>query len=135
MARACFAFLVALLVALGAAAGPGLTQTSEVRGVTVAVTPGNVGPGSTVWDFAVAFHSARGVRLTDDVMQTVVLAADGEQVRPLSWEGARAGGTHRAGVLRFPALQPRPKELELRIERPGEPRPRVYRFSFPDWSA
>ena len=56
-------------------------------------------------------------------------------MKPLAWEGEKAGGTHRAGVLKFIAMKPRPKQLELQLTRPSEGKPRVFRFVFGDWSA
>jgi len=129
-----FAAILAVLIPFGVAAWPGPTQTSAVRGVTVAVTPGNLDRDAGMWDFAVAFAS-RGPRLDDDVLEAFVLAGDGRQVRPLWWEGAGPGGRHRAGVLRFIAMKPRPESLELRLQRPGEAKPRVFRFVFGEWQA
>ena len=129
-----FAAILALLISVGVAAWPSATQKSVVQGVTVAVTPGNVAADSGMWDFAVAF-SSRGKRLDDEVMESFVLVGDGRSVKPLEWEGEKAGGKHRVGVLKFMAIQPRPKELELRLVRPAEPKPRVFRFSFGDWAA
>ena len=129
-----FAAILAVLISVGVAAWPSVTQKSVVQGVTVAVTPGNLGEGSGMWDFAVAFSSA-GKRLDDRVMESFVLVGDGRVVKPLEWEGEKAGGTHRVGVLKFIAIHPRPKELELRLARPAEAKPRVFRFTFGDWSA
>ena len=47
---------------------------------------------------------------------------------PLGWDGAAPGGRHRAGVLRFGAILPRPQWIELRISRPGEPQARSFRW-------
>ena len=110
------------------------TQKSTVQGVTIAVTPGNLDAETGLWDFAVALD-APGQKLQDDLMASAVLVGDGRSVRPIWWEGARPGGSHRAGVLKFIALKPRPKQLELRIQRPEEPKPRVFRFAFGDWEA
>ena len=130
-----FALILALLVSVGVAAWPSVTQRSVARGVAVAVTPGNLDPANGIWDFAVAFDS-RGPRLADELMDSIVLVGDdGRQARPLAWEGAGPGGSHRAGVLKFVALKPRPQQLELRVQRPGEPTPRVFRFVFGGWSA
>lgn len=130
-----FALIVALLVSVGVAAWPSATQTSEVRGVTVAVTPGNLDAGSGIWDFAIAFD-ARGKRLDDEVLDSIVLVGGGVRVKPLAWEGEPTGRIgHRAGVLKFVAIHPRPKELRLELARPGEARPRVFTFAFADWSA
>ena len=135
MSNARFAVILALLISVGVAAWPSATQKSVVQGVTVAVTPGNLDADNGVWDFAVSFDSARGARLNDELLDAAVLVGDGRQLKPLAWEGAAAGGTHRAGVLKFVALQPRPKELELRITRKGEAKPRIFRFGFADWTA
>jgi hypothetical protein len=135
MSHGKFAIALAFLISVGVAAWPSVTQKSVVQGVTVAVTAGNLDADSSIWDFALAMDSARGGRLNDELMESVVLIGDGRQVKPLAWEGAQAGGSHRAGVIKFIALHPRPKELELRITRPGEPKPRVFRFVFGDWSA
>ena len=129
-----FALILAVLISVGVAAWPSVTQKSVVQGVTVAVTPGNLGEDASIWDFAVAFDS-QGRRLDDEVLDSVVLLADGRRVKPLAWEGEKAGGKHRAGVLKFIAIQPRPKELQLQMTRNGEAKPRVFRFVFGDWSA
>ncbi|HET8748686.1 MAG TPA: hypothetical protein VFM98_24035 [Ramlibacter sp.] len=130
-----FAAIVALLVSIGVAAWPSATQTSEVQGVTVAVTPGNVEADSQMWDFAVAFE-APGRRLDDEVLDAFVLVGDGVRVKPLAWEGDGPGLLgHRAGVLKFVAILPRPKEIRLELKRRGEKKPRVFTFGFAEWSA
>lgn len=129
-----FAAVLAVLISVGVAAWPSVTQKSVVQGVTVAVTPGNVDEGSRMWDFAVSFHG-QGKRLDDEVMENFVLVGDGHRVKPLAWEGDGSRSTHRAGVLKFIAIQPRPKELQLQLVRKGEAKPRVFRFVFGDWSA
>lgn len=125
---------LALLISVGVAAWPTVTQTSSVDGVSVAVTAGTLDANASIWDFAIAFDS-RKQRINDELMESVVLIGDDQRVKPLAWEGEKAGGTHRAGVMKFIAIQPRPKQLELRITRPGETKPRVFRFAFGDWSA
>jgi hypothetical protein len=129
-----FAAILAVLISVGVAAWPSVTQKSVVQGVTVAVTPGNLDEDSSIWDFAVAFDSPRR-RLDDEIMDSVALVGDGRRFKPLAWEGEAAGGTHRAGVLKFIAMKPRPKELQLEMTRKGEAKPRVFRFVFGDWSA
>lgn len=129
-----FAAVLAVLISVGVAAWPSVTQKSVAQGVTVAVTPGNLDEDSRMWDFAVSFHG-QGKRLDDEVMENFVLVGNGHAVKPLAWEGDGARGTHRAGVLKFIAIHPRPKELQLQLVRPGEAKPRVFRFSFGDWSA
>lgn len=129
-----FAAIIAILISVGVAAWPSVTQKTVVHGVTVAVTPGNLDEDSSIWDFAVAFE-ARGRRLDDHVLDNVVLVGDGQRVKPLAWEGESTKVGHRAGVLKFVAIKPRPKELQLQMTRPGEAKPRVFNFAFGDWSA
>jgi len=129
-----FAAVLAVLISVGVAAWPSVTQKSVVQGVTVAVTPGELSEDSGIWDFAVAFDG-KGRKLDDEVMENFVLLGDGHRMKPLAWEGEKAATGHRAGVLKFIAIRPRPKELELQLVRKGEKQPRVFRFAFGDWSA
>lgn len=102
------------------------TQTSTVRGVTVAVTAGNLSPEASVWDFAVVL-SSHDKALPDDLVKSAVLVdPQGRQYKALIWEGAPHTGMHRAGVLKFIAIRPLPDWFELRIKRPGESRPRKF---------
>jgi hypothetical protein len=120
-----FALLLAAMTALNAQAQV-ITQTSTVQGVTVAATAGNLGAQTTVWDFAVVLDSA-GQLLGDDLTRSAVLVdSHGHEQPALVWEGAGSDGTHRAGVLKFFAVSPRPDWVELRITRPGEARPRTF---------
>ena len=130
-----FAAILAVLISFGVAAWPSVTQKTVVQGITVAVTPGNLGAGSSVWDFAVSYD-APGARTLkgDEPLDQFVLVGDGHRVKPLAWEGDRSGAKHRAGVLKFIAIQPRPKEMQLELRRPGEAKPRVFNFGFGDWS-
>lgn len=130
------ALLLLVLLSLAVGAWPSATQKSTVRGVTVAVTAGNVGEDAGMWDFAVVFHSENRP-LEDELLDSVTLVADGHRAKPIAWEGEgpKAKGTHRAGVLKFIALRPRPKVIELHMARAGEPRPRVFRWEFGEWVA
>jgi len=126
MARRIFILLIAALLALAAAANV-ITQKSVVRGVTVAVTAGNLGPGASVWDFAVVLRASGQRTLSDDLVNDAVLVDPrGKQYKVLVWEGAAADPQHRAGVLKFIAVSPRPEFIELRIVRAGEANPRKF---------
>jgi hypothetical protein len=126
-ARNLLLFLPALFLALEAAADI-VTQKSVVNGVAVAVTAGNLGPDSTVWDFAVVLSSPRR-NLPDNLVQSAVLVdSKGRHYKALIWEGAPAEGDHRGGVLKFIAPEPRPIAVELRIVRVGEKKPRTFGF-------
>lgn len=131
-----FAAILAVLISVGVAAWPSVTQKTVANGITVAVTPGNLDADSSIWDFAVAYDAqgARGLK-GDEPLDQFVLVGAGHRMKPLAWEGDRTGNRHRAGVLKFIAIQPRPKEMRLELQRPGEAKPRVYRFGFGDWSA
>lgn len=118
----------ALLLAVVSWTAPAhiVTQASTIRGVTVAATAGNLSPDASVWDFAVVLSSpARN--LPDDLVRSAVLVdPQGRKYKALIWEGAPGSGRHRAGVLKFIAVNPRPEWIELRIVRPGEARPRTF---------
>lgn len=104
------------------------TRTSSDKGVTVKVTPKSIGSTDSRFEFAVVLdtHSAD---LNDDLTQSATLTTnDGRSRKPVSWTGAAADGHHREGVLAFDVPAPRPTTLELRIERPGESAPRIFRW-------
>ncbi|QDZ26796.1 hypothetical protein [Noviherbaspirillum sp. UKPF54] len=108
-----------------AAAGPA-PQTSNENAVTVKVTPKNLA-GST-WEFDVTFDT-HTQPLNDDLLKSAVLvSANGAQASPVSWQADPPGGHHRKGVLRFNALTPPPSVVELRINRPGESKPRSFKW-------
>ena len=115
---------------VSAAAGAQLgEQKSSASGVTVKVTPQAVSTDAKTWNFDVALDT-HSQDLSDDFAQTTVLVDDrGTQYRPLGWEGAAPGGHHRSGVLKFPAGTQASKSIELRMLRPGEATPRVFRWS------
>ncbi|MBA3774583.1 MAG: hypothetical protein H0X13_19455 [Ramlibacter sp.] len=124
MERRLLLFVIAALLAMGTPAQV-ITQKSRVNGVIVAVTAGNLGPDATVWDFAVVLRGNR--KLADDLVSSAVLVDPrGRQYKALVWEGAPSEGSHRAGVLKFIAVEPRPDWIELRIARSGERKPRSF---------
>lgn len=103
------------------------TQSSTERGVTVKVTPQSLSLGAQSWAFAIVLDTHAG-NLDDDLAASSVLVADGRELAPLRWEGAPPGGHHREGVLQFPALLELPTAIELRLRRPNEAAPRVFRW-------
>jgi hypothetical protein len=120
--------VIVALVLPFAAMGNVVTERSTVNGVSVAVTAGNLSPEASVWDFAVVLD-APGRKLPDDLLKSAVLVDPrGRKYQPLIWEGAPAAGDHRAGVLKFLAVKPRPQSIELRISRPGEKKPRSFNW-------
>lgn len=103
-------------------------QKDTADGVTVAVTPRTLGADAKVWEFAVVFDT-HSQDLSDDIARSALLLDErGKEFEPLAWEGAGPGGHHREGVLKFNAIAPRPRAVELRITRPGEAKPRSFRW-------
>lgn len=129
---AVFAGLVLVGVPWGAMAQAGVAvltmQSTTDQGVTVRVTPKPVGGLDSRWEFVITLdtHSAD---LSDDLTLSAVLVTDeGRTFKPVSWQGAPPGGHHREGVLAFDVPAPRPGVIELRIARPGEAAPRLFRW-------
>jgi hypothetical protein len=129
--RAATAAVVVALVplAVGHAQAPALAaQKSVERGVTVSVRPIDLSAAARRWEFEVVLDT-HSTDLSDDLAKSAVLIDDrGAEDRPTSWQGDPPGGHHRKGTLDFAPLVPRPGEVELRIQRPGEPAPRAFRW-------
>lgn len=129
MLAATLGLLAVPQVVLAQASADGMAaQSSSERGVTVKVTPTLGGSSGSWWEFAIVLdtHSAE---LSDDLVQSASLTTnDGRTLKPVSWTGAAAGGHHREGVLAFEVPAPRPGAIELRIARPGESAPRIFRW-------
>jgi hypothetical protein len=124
--RTALLFIVAVLWADAVAAPRLSAQTSTQSAVTVKVTPRNL--QGNAWEFDVVFDT-HTQELKDDLLKTAVLVtADGTLVAPTAWQGDPPNGHHRKGVLRFDALTPAPQNVELRINRAGEPKPRSFRW-------
>lgn len=123
-----FLSLTAMLLAVtGAQAASSLPpQLSSQAGVTVQVTPRADSGGTWEFEFALNTHSGD---LSEDLAKAVVLVADGgTSYAPVAWQGDPPGGHHRKGVLRFQAISPQPQAIELKLQRPGEPSPRSFRW-------
>ncbi|HUX26400.1 MAG TPA: hypothetical protein VMV87_17495 [Burkholderiales bacterium] len=118
----------AALYASGAAATELAQQSSQAGSVSISVKPTDVSAGAAAWLFQVALNTHSGA-LEDDLAHSAVLVdAAGTQHAALGWDGDPAGGHHRRGVLRFKPISPRPAAIELRILRPGETTPRIFRW-------
>lgn len=125
------AFAAALALAGAPVSAQVVTATAQstVGGVTVKITPRNIAADAQAWVFAVVLDT-HSQELADDLLQTTVLVTeDGRELKPSAWKGAAAGGHHREGTLEFAAAAPAPRAFELRMRRPGEAQPRVFRFA------
>lgn len=122
--------LAAWLVAIpiGAMARDFAAQSSRQLGVTLQARPVDVAAGAKYWTFQITLDT-HTQELADDLTRTVVLVdASGKPHAPVAWEGAAPGGHHRKGLLRFEPFSQLPAVLELRVQRPGEPAPRTFRW-------
>lgn len=120
--------LFAAAIALPTTAAELTTQKNVGGGVTVAVTPQNVSRDAKTWDFKVIFDTHSQDLKDDLVKSAVLLDGSGRRHAPIAWDGAAPGGHHREGVLRFTPLPSRQQTIELQIARPGEPKPRLFRW-------
>ena len=123
-------FAICLAAGLLAVAAPGAAQelsaqSSSAGGVTVKATPRALSGGA--WEFDIVFDT-HTQELKDDLMKSAALVADGKTLAPAAWQGDPPGGHHRKGVLKFDAVNPRPKTMELTIARSGEPKARSFRW-------
>jgi hypothetical protein len=119
-------FTAALIAPEGAGAAQSLpTLSAGGSGVTVKATPRALQSGSWEFDIVLDTHSQD---LKDDLTKTASLVAGGKAHTPAGWKGDPPGGHHRKGVLRFDGIEPGVKEIELRIARPGETKPRSFRW-------
>ena len=128
-ATAVFAMMMALtlLVSIPSPASELTPRKSAQNGVTVTVTPVEVGRGAQ-WAFKVALDT-HSQDLADDLTKSASLIdTAGARYAPVRWEGAAPGGHHREGLLYFPAMQPVPTVVELEIRRPGESSARSFKW-------
>lgn len=120
---ALFLIVCGLLPAYGAQLE---TRKSTDAGVTVSVTPQELGAGG--WNFKVVLDT-HSTDLSDDLVKSSLLVdSRGRKHEPFVWEGAPPGGHHREGVLRFKAVAPPPDWVELRISRSRESEPQAFRW-------
>ena len=117
--------MVLIAACTAAAAADLASQSSSKSGVTVKAAPRLA---AEAWDFEIAFDT-HSQDLSDDLLKSAALALDGgAPATPTAWQGDPPGGHHRKGVLRFKAPTAQPQEMELRIARPGEAAPRIFRW-------
>ena len=122
------ATMAAGVTSMGNAAETGFApQTSNDRGVKVAVTPQNLLKEAKTWDFEVTLETHTQA-LSEDLVKSSTLISDGKQYAPLGWEGAPPGGHHRKGSLRFKTITPQPPLVELQIRLTGEAAPRSFKW-------
>jgi len=120
-------FILGLVVAAAASAQLAAQKSSEA-GVTVLVTPQAITTAAKTWNFNIALDT-HSQELSDDFAKTTVLIDDrGAEYRPAAVEGDKPGGHHRSVVVKFGAGDRLPQSLEMRMQRPGEAKPRSFRW-------
>jgi uncharacterized membrane protein len=103
-------------------------QTDQAGGVTVKVTPRNLGRNAAVWEFAVVLDTHTQDLSQDLTRSAVLVDALGARHLPLGWEGAAPGGHHREGVLKFKPLAPEAQAVALEISGIGGTSVRTFRW-------
>lgn len=103
------------------------TKTASEGGVTTTITPQVL--NDTEFIFRVTLDTHNG-ELDADLKQVSTLITDQDQIyKPLEWEGDPPGGHHREGMLRFPLLEEKPKEITLKIKGGGDVPERIFSWS------
>lgn len=117
----------AVFIAAAAAAAPALLpQSSSFAGVTVTATPRIV--NGDFWEFEIVLNTHSQDLSDDPGKSAALIGADGVAYPPIAWQGDPPGGHHRKGTLQFKAPKSGSPAIELRIQRPGEPSPRSFRW-------
>jgi hypothetical protein len=103
------------------------TKTDKQGAVTVAVKPIEIAEGAASWTFEVVLDT-HSVELDDDLAaQSVLIDGQGNEYRPISWEGDPPGGHHRKGVLKFTTLS-QADMIQLKIRGIGGVVERIFRW-------
>lgn len=106
-------------------------QSNDAGAVTVQVVPLAPGPGNTV-EFQVAMNT-HSVELDADMLTSVRLRDDaGNEYVPVAWDGPAAGGHHREGIIKFPALKSETRTITLVVRNVAGVPERAFKWS---WNA
>lgn len=94
------------------------TQTNNEGAVEITVTPKNLSNKEWVFDIALNTHS---MEIGEDLTKVSVLVdEDGNEYKPIEWQGDPPGGHHRKGILKFAPISPQPQSIILKIFQVGE---------------
>ena len=102
-------------------------QISNERGIKVTTALQAIPADAKTWDFEVTLET-HSQPLSDDLARSSTLIVEGKQYQPLAWDGAPPGGHHRKGLLRFRAVVPQPRSMELQIRLAGDKSPRSFKW-------
>ncbi len=105
-------------------------QTNSEGAVNISVVPQNA-PASGVWKFEITLDT-HSVEINEDLSRVSVLVDDsGQEHEPIAWEGDPPGGHHRAGILTFNPVIPKPKSIKLKISEVGGVAERIFAWTLP----
>lgn len=96
------------------------TKSDDQPPIAIKATPVEFGQYAKVWKFAIVLDT-HSVDLNQDLMQIAILVDNqGNEYKPIDWEGSGPGGHHREGALIFSPVQPLPEYVELKISGIGD---------------
>ncbi len=99
--------------------------TNSEGAVNISVAPKN-GLDSGAWKFEITLDT-HSVEITEDLSKVSVLVDDsGQEYKPIAWEGDPPGGHHRAVILTFNPLIPKPESIKLKIFEVGGVAERIF---------
>src|SRR3990167_4937218 len=103
-------------------------QTNSQGNVTVQVKPLNISKSSKIWAFEIDLETHTVELNQDPVKNSVIIDDQGKRYYPVVWEGDPPGGHHRKGILKFEAVSPIPKVIQLKISQVGNVEERVFKW-------
>ncbi len=91
------------------------TKTNSEGNVSVMATPID----QSDWSFEITLNT-HSVDINEDLAQVSTLTDEnGNEYKPIEWQGDPPGGHHRKGVLSFGEITPRPQSITLFISQVG----------------
>lgn len=92
------------------------TQTNNEGSVSITVTPKL---SDKEWAFEIALNT-HAVDISEDLTNVSNLADEnGNEYKPVEWQGDPPGGHHRKGTLRFAPISAEQKSITLKIRNIG----------------
>ena len=103
------------------------TQVDEKDFITVSVTPLSIFEKGENWDFEISLDTHSGDLTVDLLQDSILVDAEGQEFKPLNWDGDPAGGHHFSGVLSFNPLDS--EYATLKIANVSESGVRTFTFN------
>ena len=94
-------------------------QTNSEEQVIITVTPKNISPDASAWEFEIVLDT-HSVELDYDLMKnSALIDSAGNKYSSLEWVGDPPGGHHRKGVLKFRSIADLPESVKLEFYNIG----------------